>query len=148
MPDFQTYLHPTSGYWLIEVTEVLRPGYRRGQFHRDAERSGKRIHDIPAPHPKPWSTFRDVLRKKLSKSYSVGTSLLIYDDMTASDFPNYLPWQERVLQELQAWTFDSATTCDITRSRYDNIFVVDASGVGALRLFPHWDVIRESPFPT
>jgi hypothetical protein len=147
-PDFQTYLAPGDPYWLVEVTEVLRPGYQRGDFHREAARSGQKIHDIPKPHPQPWSSYLHVFRTKLAKPYSAGCSLLIYDDMTASDFPDYAPWHERLFTRLRTWTHNSATTCDLRQSRYENIFVVDASGIGAIRLEPHWDVIRESPFPS
>ena len=146
-PDFQTFLDPATPHWLVEVSEVLRPDYRRGQFHREAARRGEKIHDIPDPHPRPWSTFCHVLKSKLRKPYARGSSLLIYHDMTASDFPDYRPWHERVLEELRGWKHDSKETCDITQSLYDNIFVVDASGTGALRLYPHWDVICETPFP-
>ena len=54
---------------------------------------------------------------------------------------------ERIFGELRTWTADSATTCDITASRYDTIYVVSASGEGCVRLHPHWDVLRECPFP-
>ncbi len=145
--DFQTFVDSSTPHWRVEVSEVLRPEYRRGQFHREAARRGEKIHDIPDPHPQPWSTFRHVLNSKLGKPYARGSSLLIYHDMTASDFPDYRPWHERVLNELRRWNYDSTDTCDITQSLYDNIFVVDASGTGALRLYPHWDVIRETPFP-
>jgi hypothetical protein len=62
--------------------------------------------------------------------------------MTASDFPGHGPWHEQLFKRLKTWTYDSATTCDITRSQYQSIFVVDASGLDAVRLYPHWDVIR------
>lgn len=146
-PDFLTFRQPRVPYRHIEVCEVLRPDYKRGEFHREAARRGQKFYDIPDPHPQPWSSFCHVLRSKLRKPYAEGSWLLIYHDMPASDYPDCKPWHERVLRELRGWTFDSTTTCDITRSRYENIFVVDASGVGAVRLHPHWDVIRESPFP-
>ena len=147
-PDFQTYLAPNTPLWLIETTEVLRPDYKRGAFHREAAQSGRRIYHIPPPHPQPWSSFLQVLRAKLKKEYSRRASLLIYHDMTASDFPNYDPWHELLIDELRTWTQESESKCDLTQSRYQNIFVVDASGVGAVRLHPHWDVIRKSPFPS
>jgi hypothetical protein len=83
-----------------------------------------------------------VFRTKLAKPYAPSSSLLIYDDLTASDFSNYVPWHERLFRRLKTWTFDSVTTCDLTRSQYQNIFVVDASGIDAVRLHPHWDVLR------
>jgi hypothetical protein len=83
-----------------------------------------------------------MFRTKLAKPFASRSSLLIYDDMTASDFPDYAPWHERLFSQLKTWTFDSPTTCDLTRSQYQNIFVVDASGIDAVRLYPHWDVIR------
>ena len=145
-PDFQTYLAPGIPFKRIEVTEVLRPDYQRGKFHRELAKSGQRSYDIPDPHPKPWSSFLRVLRSKLAKPYSSNSWLLIYHDMPDSEFSDYAPWHERVLAELGSWTYESDTTCDITQSGYESIYVIDASGVGAVRLHPHWDVIRESPF--
>ncbi len=143
-PDFQTYLTPDKPYWLIETTEVLPPDYRRGDFHR-AVGNGKNGHVIQDSHAQPWSSYYQVFRTKLAKPYASSASLLIYDDLTASAFPDYAPWHERLFARLKTWTCDSATTCDLTRSQYQNIFVVDASGTGAVRLYPHWDVIRGRP---
>lgn len=143
-PDFQTYLAPGIAFQRIEVTEVLRPDYRRGKFHRDLAKSGRRVYHIPNPHPEPWSSFLRVLCSKLVKPYSPNASLLIYHDMADSEFSDYIPWHNRILAELRSWNHESETTCDITQSRYDNIYVVDASGVGAVRLYPHWDVVKES----
>jgi hypothetical protein len=146
-PDFMTYLDPSTPSRPVEVSEVLRPEYRRGEFHREAARLGRKFYEIPDPHPKPWSSFCHVLRSKLRKPYAAGAWLLIYHDMTASEYPDYRPWHELVLQELTGWTYDSGETCDITASKYETIFVVDASGTGLVRLHPYWDVIRPSPFP-
>lgn len=141
-PDFQLYLDPNTPHWRIETAEILPPDYRRGRFHRPAGRNGYKLHLKPEPAPEPWSGYYRVLRSKLAKPFASKSSLLIYDDMTASDFSDYVPWHERLFAELKTWTFDSATMCDLTRSEYENIFVVDASGLGAVRLHPHWDVIR------
>jgi hypothetical protein len=146
-PDFQTYIRGGESFQRIEVTEVLRPDYRRGAFHREMAQRGQRFYDIPDPHPEPWSSFCQALRNKLRKPYSSSSSLLIYHDMPDSEFPDFSPWHERILGELRSWTSDSETKCDVTKSVYQNIYVVDASGVGAVRLHPHWDIIRESPFP-
>jgi hypothetical protein len=142
LPDFQTYLTPDTPYWLIETCEVLPPDYRRGDFLRTNGSNGKKIHVTPDPRPEPWSSYYQVFRTKLAKPYAANSSLVIYDDMTASDFSDHVPWHERLFKELKTWTSDSPTTCDLTRSQYQNIFVVDASGLDAVRLYPHWDVIR------
>src|SRR5207247_10212805 len=95
-PDFQTYLTRDLPHWVVETTEVLRPDYRRGDFHREAARRGQKIHHIPDPHPEPWSSFLYVLREKLAKPYAARSSLLIYHDMTTSDFPNYYQLHDRL----------------------------------------------------
>ena len=141
-PDFQLYLNPNTPHWRIETAEILPPDYRRGRFHRPAGRNGYKVHARPDPPPEPWTGYCRVFRSKLAKPFASKSSLLIYDDMTASDFSDYVPWHERLFAQFKTWTFDSATTCDLTRSEYQNIFVVDASGVDAIRLYPHWDVIR------
>jgi hypothetical protein len=140
-PDFQTYLTPDAPYWRIETSEVLPPDYRRGDFPFRNARSGKRPHLAPNPRPEPWPSYHELFRTKLAKPYAAQSSLVIYDDMTASDFPGQVPWHEQLFKRLKTWTYDSATTCDLTRSQYQSIFVVDASGLDAVRLYPHWDVI-------
>jgi hypothetical protein len=142
-PDFQTYLTPNVPHRKVEVTEVLRPGYKRGAFYRSQAARGQKMYQIGGPHPEPWSSFRTVLSSKLDKPYSDGAWLLVYHDMGYSDFQDGQKWHERTLVHLRKWTSDSKTTCDITRSRYENIFVIDSSGQGAVRLHPHWDVINE-----
>jgi hypothetical protein len=139
-PDFQTYLTPDTPYWLIETTEVLPPDYRRGGFVRGSVLNGKKTR-APNP-PEPWPSYYQLFRTKLAKPYAANSSLVIYDDMTAPDYRDYAPWHEQLFSRLKTWTYDSATTCDLTRSQYQNIFVVDASGIDAVRLYPHWDVIR------
>jgi hypothetical protein len=146
-PDFQTYSAQRECFRQIEITEVLRPGYRRGQFYRELAKTDKRYYQIRDPHPQPWTSFRHVLQSKLTKPYPHNSWLLIYHDMSASEFKDFTPWHERVLGELRSWTQDSDHMCDITASRFESIYVVDASGEGALRLHPHWDVIRQSPYP-
>lgn len=141
-PDFQTYLTPDTPHWLIETTEVLPPDYRRGDFLRESAPNGKTVHLPAIPRPDPWSSYYRVLRTKLAKPFAANSSLVIYDDLTASDSPDYAPWHDQLFRRLKTWTYESATTCDLTRSQYQNIFVVDASGLDAVRLYPHWDVIR------
>jgi hypothetical protein len=142
-PDFQTYITPEKPFKLVEVTEVLRPGYSRGAFYRALAASGRKTYPIPPPHPQPWLSFAKVLKDKIGKSYSRASWLVIYHDMGYSEFQDGRLWPERMLSTLRTWTHDSDTTCDITRSQYENIFVVDSSGKFVIRLYPHWDVIRE-----
>ncbi len=147
-PDFQTYLAADTPFWLVETTEVLPPDYRRGALLRRNGSNGRKIHlaPDPTPSPEPWPSYHQVFRTKLAKPYAANASLVIYDDMTASDSSDHAPWHERLFRQLKTWTYESATTCDLTRSQYQNIFVVDASGLDAVRLYPHWDVIRPRPF--
>lgn len=144
-PDFQTYLAAGTPYSLIETCEVLPPDYRRGDFLRGNASNGKKPHAPMKPPTEPWPSYYQVFRTKLAKPYAANASLVIYDDMTASDFSDHAPWHYRLFKQLKTWTYESATTCDLTKSRYQNIFVVDASGMDAIRLYPHWDVIRPRP---
>jgi hypothetical protein len=138
-PDFQTYLTPDKPYGLIETTEVLPSDYCRGDVLRANGLSGKNGHN---PQAEPWSGYYRMFRSKLAKPFAANSSLVIYDDMTASSLPDYAPWHEQLFRHLKKWTHESGTTCDLARSQYQNIFVVDASGLDAARLYPHWDVIR------
>jgi hypothetical protein len=141
-PDFQTYLTADRPHWLIETTEVLPPDYRRGALVRRNGSNGRKVHLAADTPPEPWPSYHQVFRTKLAKPYAANASLVIYDDLTASDFSDHAPWHERLFRRLKTWTYESATTCDLTRSQYQNIFVVDASGLDAVRLYPHWDVIQ------
>lgn len=144
-PDFRTYLPDKSTHREVEVTEVIGPDYPRNAFHRDLSAHAVTAYTPRKPHPKPWSTFLHVLREKLAKSYSAKTWLLIYHDMPESEFNDKYPtWHERVLGELRTWRYDSPETCDITCSQYESIFVIECSGQAAVRLHPHWDIIRPS----
>lgn len=145
-PDFQTYLTPDIPHCLIETTEVLPPDYRRGVLVGTNGSNGRKVQLAPEPAPEPWSFYHQVFRTKLAKPYAANASLVIYDDLTASDSSDHAPWHERLFRRLKTWTYESPTTCDLTRSQYQNIFVVDASGLDAVRLYPHWDVIRPRLF--
>lgn len=145
--DFQTYLDPSSTFRRVEVTQILRPVYRQKEFHRENAESGIIYRDCPEPDPKPWSNFLHVLRRKLMKPYAPGAWLLIYHNMGSSDFEDFTPWHKRVIGELRKWTSETDSTCDITQSRYQSIFVVNCSGTAAVRLYPHWDVVKEARFP-
>jgi hypothetical protein len=144
-PDFQTYLADKSPFRLIEVTEVIRPGYKRNLSHKRLAAEGITEYEPPRPRPQPWSGFRQVLQKKFSKRYPPDTCLLVYHNMAESEFHDSHPnWHERVLRELRKWTYDSPSSCDITRSRYHSILVIDCTGEAAVRLHPQWDIIQPS----
>ena len=145
LPDFQTYLPSGFPFRQVEITEVLRPDYQRGKIYSDRAKRRQRSYSIPDPHPQPWRSFREVLRSKLAKPYATDSWLLIYHNMWSFDFPVSIPWHERIFAELRSWTHDSDTTCDITQSRYESIYVVNSGGEAAVRLHPQWDIIRESP---
>ena len=141
-PDFSTFLNPTTPFRPVEITEVLRPGYRRDDEYKKVMAGGDPLR-VLEPHPAPWSSFKRVLSNKFTKSFPSNTWLLIYHNMWLFDFqPDDCLWHERVLGQLRAWTFDSHETCDITKSRYEQIYVLDSGCTGAIRLHPHWDVIK------
>ncbi|MDQ6912828.1 MAG: hypothetical protein M3119_06070 [Verrucomicrobiota bacterium] len=142
-PDFQTYITCDDPFRRIEVTEVLPTGYKRGAFFRELSARRTNSYLIGQRHPKPWSSFAQRLKAKIGKPYSRGSWLVIYHDVGYSEFQDGRLWHERTLSTLRTWTYDSDETCDITRSEYEIIFVVDSSGTVAIRLHPHWDVIKE-----
>jgi hypothetical protein len=143
-PDFLTYLDPATPHRRVEIAEVLRPERRR-QEDAEAIDTGREppIQWVDPPHPTPWRSFADVLRKKLAKNYARGSWLVIYHNMWSFDFRDRRQWHELVLRETRSWRSDSPDTCDLTRSTYEHIFVIDGSGTGLLRLHPDWDVIHE-----
>jgi len=148
--DFQSYLTPEKTFRKIEVTEVFRSDYRRTEHYRETAKGDcNRSAILPSPHPQPWLSFAHVLREKLAKSYGAGSWLLIYHNMTPPEFNGWesIPWHDLVLNELRTWTKDSPTTCDITKSCYESIYVVDCEGKAAVRLHPHWDIVKAARFP-
>lgn len=141
-PDFQTYIQPDIRFRRVEVTEVHRPDYRRGAVFRALAARGTTMYPIGRPHQQPWSSFAKVLRNKIRKPYSPDSWLVIYHNMGYSDFQDGELWHERTQSTLRNWTYESDATCDITRSQFESIFVIDSSGTAAIRLHPHWDVVK------
>src|SRR5947208_5501161 len=94
-PDFQTYLTPDTPSGLIETTEVLPSDYRRGDVLRANGGSGK---NGETPQPEPWSSYYRMFRAKLAKPFAANSSLVVYDDMTASTLPDYAPWDEQLFR--------------------------------------------------
>jgi hypothetical protein len=141
-PDFQTYLslEPPMPYRRVEVTVVYPHDYRIGEHYSaiNQKRSGSSSPDMH------WAAFADVLRAKLGKPYASGSWLLIYHDIPPPELDCDLsvPWHEFILRKLRTWTMESSSSCDIRKSAYEAIFVVDCEGKAAVRLYPHWDVVK------
>ncbi len=141
-PDFQTYLEGMDPFVRIEVTDVHLLGRRlREEYSQPPEKlEGEPIF----PHPQPWRSFIETVRKKLAKRYNEpGTWLIVHHNMWAFDFEDWdVPWERRILDETRSWVGASAA-CDLSKSRFGNLLVFNAAkGDAVVRLYPHWDVLK------
>jgi hypothetical protein len=147
-PDFLTFRKDGESFVGIEVTEVLRSGYRRNKFHLDEAKKGRKICAIPPPHPTPWKSLAEVLKKKFRKVYPNGTWLLVYLDLSRSDFYAMnsndfeKPWDRIVTEELAQWPRETGYSVDIERSPFERILLMSSDCSGLMEIFPSLLVLK------
>ncbi|MDP1588299.1 MAG: hypothetical protein Q8M07_11180 [Prosthecobacter sp.] len=109
-PDFETFENGGNPSWPVEITEVLRPDYRRGDFWKsDPFRNGP-INFEPEPLEDIWRQFRVAITSKSTCMYPKGTSLFVYFDISLGSFSNWgTPFEEQLLQEHSIKPFGDIT---------------------------------------
>lgn len=147
-PDFLTFRTSGETFAGVEVTEVVRPDYRRNRFHQDEEKSGRKFRAIPPPHPTPWKSLAQTLIKKFGKTYGRGTWLLLYLDLARSDFYDInsadfeKPWETTVMEEMSVWPRKDAESIDLSRSPFDRILIMSADCSGLMEVSPRLVVLK------
>jgi hypothetical protein len=100
-PDFEIYGADElpSGY--VEITEALRPDYRRGIFWPDdAKPDAPKYYDVEPPLDEPWKPLRKCICAKAKKDYPKGTWLIVYFDISSTSFrESCIPFGDRLLPE-------------------------------------------------
>ncbi len=99
-PDFLTFGDGSLPFWPVEITEVLPPDYRRGDFWKSDPFKDGPEYFKPEPLEDIWKTLRTAITSKSSRKYPTGTSLFIYFDITLSAFSDWeTSFQDQLLQE-------------------------------------------------
>lgn len=130
-PDFLTFGDDALPSWPVEITEVLPPDYRRGDFWKsDAFRNGPEYFK-PEPLKDIWNTLRAAITSKSSHKYPTGTSLFIYFDISLSAFSDWeTSFQDQLLQEHLNKPFGGIDA-------FGSIYVLSSDMNKLVQLHPH-----------
>jgi hypothetical protein len=125
-PDFVCYDAQQKSRTNVEVTEHLKQGRRRSDEYRKLqEASSLVIRDIEPPWMDPgW--LKDAVNGKRTATYGTPALLLIYLNEGTYQAPE--EWQEDLRK--------AAAACDLDNVRFDEVWVLDASGCTATRIKP------------
>jgi hypothetical protein len=96
-PDFMTYRSDGSRWHPVEITEVLRPEYRRHEYYQKTRDNGPTISFLPPPLERPWEELQKRISNKAHVEYDRPTCLLIYLSLWLFDFPT---WSKPVQDQL------------------------------------------------
>lgn len=106
-PDFLTFSEDKSPSWTIEITEVLRPDYRRGEFWKSDPFKNGPQYFRPEPLNDVWKPLREAICSKSARGYSQNTSLFIYFDISLGSFSDWeTSFEEQLLNEHLAKPFE------------------------------------------
>lgn len=99
-PDF-LLRDPESDRFGVEITEVLEPGFKRGDYIRRVKESGyKLVEPIDEFVEEPWAPLRDCLSKKAEKSYASSSWLLIVFQIGRFSMRDFeCPFHQQLLNE-------------------------------------------------
>lgn len=119
-PDFLTFDVDQIPLWPVEVTEVLEPDYRRGDFWRSDPFKEEPIHFEPEPLDDVWKQLRHSIASKSLKDYPAEIALMIYFDIPLGAFDDWdTPFEVQLLQEHSHSPFHGA-------DQFSNVFVLSA----------------------
>lgn len=96
-PDFMTYKSDGSRWHPVEITEILRPDYRRHEHYQKTRDNGPIVFYLPPPLKRPWEELQKQISKKALIEYDRATCLLIYLSLWLFDFPT---WSKPVHEQL------------------------------------------------
>lgn len=145
-PDFETFAADGLPFAPIEVTEIIRPGRRRGQELRE-ERPAKPLFWLfPQPDRDPFQSFRSVLAKKCTRGYGDHCVLLVYFNIWNFRFPIESPWPKNLLGEIAASTQPGASNPDYIKGcQFREIVILDPSGTSLVRIYPDRAILKAAP---
>lgn len=129
-PDFETFEDGGTPSWPVEITEVLRPDDRRGEFWKsDPFRNGP-IYFAPEPLNDIWMPLRVAITSKSTREYPKGTSLFVYFDISLSSFSNWeTPFEEQLLHEHTIKPFNDITA-------FGSVYVLSSDMNKLIQLHP------------
>jgi len=135
-PDFMLY---DSSRLLIagcEVTEVLRPGYRRHSFHKDAVFKPPGFqHGIPESIDNQWEPLTKLLRKKALRPYISDSWLLVYYDIGMLETDDWdTPFHERLLAELE---LNQLQMAEEEYERFHRILILSPNMKSLTEIYPN-----------
>lgn len=137
-PDFLTFRADHSVWSPVEIVEVLRPDYRRQDFH-------KKLADRKAPNSlrplvrlkEPFAPLRTQLAKKAGKKYATQSTLFVYFDIGRLSFDDWTtPFHTQLVREHLRQPFDGADS-------FKRVLVTSSDFESLVELHPNCLVIKE-----
>jgi len=114
-----------------EVTEALRPGYRRDDYWKRVESAGGSLSEEIEPLVlQPWNPLRNILLKKSAKPYAKSSWLLIVFNIGRFHMLDFeSPFHDQILSEHGREPFSSL-------SEFKRVLVLSADFSCLVELFP------------
>jgi len=143
-PDFITFIDNHERFKPIEITEVLRPGRKRGDEYK-----AKISTESVKPNEDPWSSFRTVLNDKFQKKYDEDCWLIVYHNVLYfKDITAYGYWHNTILANAELWNeTNNGGSCNLHQCPYEKILVLNSSANSLVSIFPELKVIQPEKTP-
>jgi len=133
-PDFATYSPDGLPWAPVEITEILRPDYKRGEFYKcDALSDPPSPYHVPQELDEPWAQLRSQITNKASKAskyYPPETILMVYFDIGRSSFKDRrTPINEMLLKEHKREPF-------LNLAEFSRVLILTADMKSLVQLHP------------
>ena len=135
-PDFQTYRPDGMADGLVEVVEVLVPGYKRQAIGRGVwQPVVSHFNGMPEPLLEPWWPLREQISRAATQTWPAGTSLVIYYDIGTMSFDDWtIPFHQQLLAE-------HARTPFAGLENFARVLVMSSDARSLVQLHPSVEVI-------
>ncbi|BDS07319.1 hypothetical protein NT6N_23590 [Oceaniferula spumae] len=129
-PDFLAYNDRKEPIAPIEITEVIRPGYKRGAFWRTGDPEYYPGYDGVDSVTNPWDLLQIAISKKQTKNYAEGSWLIIYYDIGRMSFEDFeTPFDIQLLAQHSKKPF-------VGVSIFEKVLVLSADMNSLVELYP------------
>lgn len=130
IPDFETLFDDGKLFCHVEITEALGDG-RRKKARRELIHQGEILYQFCVPNA--LESLKEVLSKKLKKTYLQPVHLFVYLNIPLSEIADQgaLEWYEHVFAAIDGWK-------DLTMDRgpFEKIYILDCTGSQVVSIFP------------
>jgi len=146
-PDFVAYISNAANEEkrrvYVEVVDVLKPGYKRDEFHKDdAKPNAPERYEVDPPLANPWEPLRQEIKKKALKHYERPILLIVYHTLPRCCFKaRHGPFHSQILDEHRREPF-------VGVEAFDRALILNCDMQSLVELHPHPEtIVPDIPFP-